>query len=447
MKKAAGSVLQILKGIFFIGFGVQILLGAAWTCCNFTRLQEFSVSGGFLYQALRALAERAFVLLYVVQLALAGAVGYAWMGLCHRGSPFLRAWGTLCLLTFPMALQCHLAVSPYSLSGSLFLLELFFAVRAVREEDKTLWKTAGACACWMALTFLLPEYFLLGLVPVLLTALLKLPAWRKELRRLAGVLLLAAAFGGLMAGIRELAGGENPFSRENAALALFSRMGWPTIWNDAMACWTDDEIPGLSVQALQDTSNRAEDFWRVLKPLADEAFTADEAAAFFLKKASVGWILRPGQVLKQCVWDGLCYVASPVCLPAQLRGFGGATYSGRNYELMLQRTPRLSGTFMRYGCWWFTAALPMAVLAIPARRLASGRNAAVWDGQGVPVQAGRSGSLWGAWKAGFLCALSAAALALLYTMRGAGRMDYKCTVAVVLLWLAWMQGVMRKDEA
>lgn len=432
MKKAAGSVLQILKGIFFIGFGVQILLGAVWTCCNFTRLQEFSVSGGLLYQGLRALAERAFVLLYAVQLALAGAVGYAWMGLCHRGSPFLRAWGTLCLLTFPMALQCHLAVSPYSLSGSLFLLELFFAVRAVREEDKTLWKVAGECACWTALTFLLPEYFLLGLVPVLLTALLKLPAWRKDLRRLGGVLLLAAAFGGLMTGIRELAGGEeNPFSRENAALALFSRTGWPTIWHDAMACWADDEIPGLSVQAVQDTSNRAEDFWRVLKPLADEAFTADEAVDFFLQKASVGWILRPGQVLKQCVWDGLCYVASPVCLPAQLRGFGGASYSGRNYELMLRRTPRLSGTFMRYGCWWFTAALPLTVLSILARRLA----------------AGRSGSLWGAWKARILCALSAAALALLYTMRGAGRMDYKCTVAAVLLWLAWMQGVVRKDEA
>lgn len=439
MKKAAGPVTQVIKGIFFIGFGVQILLGVIWMCCNVTRLQEFSVSGGFLYEGMRTLMGRAFVLFYAVQLALAGAVAYEWMGLCHGSSRFLRMGGTLCLLTFPMALQCHLAVSPYSLSSSLFLLELSFAVRALREEDGTLWKIAKGCACWMALTFLLPEYFLLGLVPVLMTTLLKLPNLLKDLRRLGGVLLLTAAFGGMIAGMQELSGmEESPFSRENIALSIFSRMGWPTIWHDAMAYWMDDEIPGLSVQVLQDASNRAEDFWRVVKPLVDEALTADEAAAFFLKKASVGWIVRRGQVLKQCGWDGLSYLLSPMCLPAQLRGYGGETYSGRNYERMLQYTPRLSGTFMRYGCWWFTAALPLAVLAFLSRRLAFGRTASVQDG--------RSASRRGELKAWILCALSSAVLAASYTLRGAGRMDYKCTIAVILLWMVWVQGAMGKDE-
>lgn len=429
MKKAAGSVLEIIKGILFIGFGIQIILGIVWMCFNFARLQEFSVSGGPLYQGIRALTGNAFVILYGIQLVLAGAVGYLFTGRCHGGSRFSRAWGSFCLLTLPMAMQCHLAVSPYSLSSSLFLLELFFAVGVLRGKGSVLSEVAKECACWMALTLILPEYLLLGLFPILLTVLLKLPALLKNLRYLGGIVLLTAAFGGMIAGIQELSGmEERPFSRVNIACCLFSRTGWPTIWNDAMACWVDDEIPGVSVRMLQDMSNRAEDFRRILKPLAEEAFTEDEAAAFFLKKASVGWILRPGQVIKQCGWDVLCYGFSPICLPAQLTGWGGASYSGRNYELMLQRAPRLTGAYMRYGCRWFTAALPLSILAALAGRLAALRNASGTE----------------RWKIWSLCMLSAAALAVGYTMRGAGMMDYKCTIATVLLWVVWMQGQMER---
>lgn len=431
MKKAAEHILEIIKGVLFIGFGIQIILGIVWMCFNFTHLQKFSVSGGLLYQGVRALTGKAYVLLYAVQLALAGAVGYAFTGRCHGGNRFFRIWGSLCLLTLPMAMQCHLAISPYSMSSSLFLLELSFAVKVLREEGGTLSGIAKECACWMALTLILPEYLLLGLFPVLLTVLLKLPAFLKNLRCLGGIVLLTAAFGGMIAGIQELSGmEEHPFSRENIAFCLFSRTGWPTIWHDATVYWTDDEIPGVSVQMLQDMSNRAEDFRRILKPLAEKAFTEDESVAFFLKKASVGWILRPGQVIKQCGWDGLCYGFSPICLPAQLTGWGGASYSGRNYELMLQRTPRLTGTYMRYGCWWFAAALLLSALAALVGRLA-GRQSAFGAER---------------WKVWGLFMISAAALAAVYTMRGAGMMDYKCTIAAVLLWMIWMQGLMRKGE-
>lgn len=431
MKKAAGAVLEIIKGILFVGFGIQIILGMVWMCFNFTRLQEFSVSGGPLYQGIRTLTGNAFVFLYGIQLVLAGAVGYLFIGRCHGGSRFFRAWGSLCLLTLPMAMQCHLAVSPYSLGCSLFLLELFFAVGVLQEKGSVLSEVAKECACWMALTLILPEYLLLGLLPILLTVLLKLPALLKNLRYLGRIVLLATAFGGMIAGIQEFSGMEERlFSRVNIAFCLFSRTGWPTIWNDASVFWTDDEIPGVSVRMLQDMSNRAEDFRRILKPLAEEAFTEDEAAAFFLKKASAGWILRPRQVIKQCGWDALCYEFSPICLPVQLTGWGGASYSGRNYELMLQRTPRLTGAYMRYGCWWFTAALPLSILAALAARLAALRNASGTERLKI-------------WS---LCMLSAAALAVGYTMRGAGMMDYKCTIATVLLWVVWMQGQMRKDD-
>lgn len=53
-----------------------------------------------------------------------------------------------------------------------------------------------------------------------------------------------------------------------------------------------------------------------------------------------------------------------------------------------------------------------------------------------------------------VCLVSAGVTTVAYTFRGSGVMDYKCTVAVNLLWLAWvvcaaagsMTGKLREDE-
>ena len=49
---------KIIRGIIFIGFSVQILLGLAWMACNFSSVQDFAeVSTGIYGGAVRLLGK------------------------------------------------------------------------------------------------------------------------------------------------------------------------------------------------------------------------------------------------------------------------------------------------------------------------------------------------------------------------------------------------------
>ena len=65
---------KIIRGIIFIGFSVQILLGLAWMACNFSSVQDFAeVSTGISGGAVRLLGK-AYPVMYVLQLLAAAAV-------------------------------------------------------------------------------------------------------------------------------------------------------------------------------------------------------------------------------------------------------------------------------------------------------------------------------------------------------------------------------------
>ncbi|MGN0403288.1 MAG: hypothetical protein ACI4HQ_13665 [Acetatifactor sp.] len=428
MKKTAGYVSGLLKTILFIGFSIQIVLGIVWMCLNITCLQTFSVSGGPLYTVLARIGDSAYPVLYLLQLAAAAGADFYFMKQWCGDRKFLNIWGMLCLLTFPFVLQCHLAVAPFSLTCSLFLLELTFTIRYIRRTEVILSDVVCACVCWALLTLLRPEYILLGAVPVLLMLLLRLIAREKNKMGLCRSALIIAAFWGMTWGVLSLSGQERVYSRENIAFCMFSRSVWPTLWQDALVLWQNNELPGITTEILQQAAGQAEDLRRVVKPLVEEALTVDEAVKFYYVKASAGWVLRREALLKQCAKDFAYYVLSPAFLPMQLEGKGGDTYSGRNYEVMLYSYPELTGNYVYYGCWWFMTALVLTVILAAATRLAGGKET---EREHL--------------KPWMLCALSVMLLALAYTMRGAGMMDYKCTCVVILLWQSWSLALMGKE--
>ena len=429
MKKIAAELAVILKGILFTGFSIQTIMGIVWMCFNFIHLQDFGEPEGILYPVLRNALGGAYPLLYLGQLCAAFFAAHFFLQSLYPAKGFLSVWRDFVLLTFPLALQCHLALSPYSLVSSFVLVEASLAIRLCRDRevfDVRLFAAEGLC--WLMLTLLLPEYLALGGVLFLLTGAVGAAGMfrRHQKQSLGSLLVVCAACLGIVLGCVSLSERwENPFRREELAVSLFSRFAWQNMWND-MGQWPPEVQEALGEQTAE-VSRYADNVRLIMKPVMDENFEAERKVQYYLRMAEIGWRMHSSVVIRQIGWDALGYGVTPLILPLQLEGRAYDAYSGRNYELMMSHTPILTSRYVRYSCWWFGCMLAVAALLWIAGRSA-GRKA-----ERCPGPAGV-----------LLCIFTLGWIVVWYTMRGAGLMDYKCTVAVNLFWVAAALTVMRR---
>ena len=377
--------------MIFIGFSIQIILGLVWAGCNFFWVQDFtwrnldrSEPESAIYGLYSFLGHWPPAL-YLLQLGLAFYAGYRFLDRNAAGGFSMDArrrrafslWGSLALLTFPFALQCHLSILPYSAMGSLFLLMLSFLLDALTppkgRKRKGTWRALAVAAACGAL---------------------------------AAVLALEAG-----ADEREAIWGRGP----EAAMA--SRMAWPSLWNDRIY-WPEELRGLLSDEEIWEVVYRPGNMESALE-LIEERAGKEEAGKRYAELAETAWQNRRPVILRQLGWDFLGYTVTPLIFPLQMEGRSYDSYSGRNYAAMREHAPLLTRRYVEYGCWWFKCVLALAAVSSSVRLL---EGSADWRR---------------ALAAGGICAFAGAAWAFLYTMRGAGLMDYRCTVAVCQLWLIW----------
>ena len=421
MKKIAAELAVILKGILFTGFSIQTVMGIVWMCFNFIHLQDFGEPEGILYPVLRNASGGAYPLLYLVQLCAAFFAAHFFLQSLYPAKGFLSVWRDFVLLTFPLAMQCHLALSPYSLASSFVLIAVSLAIRLCgNRESFSMRLFAAEGLCWLMLTLLLPEYLVLGGGLFLLTGVIGAVGMLRRHRKqsLCTLLVVCAACFGIVSGSVSLSERwENPFRQEELAVSVFSRFAWQNMWND-MGQWPQEVPEALGEQVLE-ISRYADNVRLIMKPIMDETFETEKKVQHYLGMAETGWRLHASVVIRQIGWDVLGYGVTPLILPLQLQGRAYDAYSGRNYELMMSHTPVLTSRYVRYSCWWFRWMLAVAALLWIAGRLAG------WHAESRPGFAGI-----------LLCVLTLGLIVVWYTMRGAGVMDYKCTVAVNLFWMA-----------
>lgn len=429
MKKVAAELAVILKGILFTGFSIQTVMGIVWMCFNFIHLQDFGEPEGILYPVLRNALGGAYPLLYLVQLCAAFFATHFFLQSLYPAKGFISVWRDFVLLTFPMALQCHLALSPYSLISSLVLLAVSCAINLCRNREFfSIRFFVAEGLCWLGLTLLLPEYLVLGGVLFLLTGAVGAVRMlrSRQRQRLGGVLVVCAACCGILCGSVSLSGRwDNPFRREELALSAFSRFAWQNMWND-LGEWPQEVSQALGEHTLE-ISGYADNVRLVMKPAMDEAFGKEEKIGYYLRMAETGWRRHASVIIRQIGWDALGYSVTPLILPLQLQGRAYDAYSGRNYELMMIYTPKLTSRYVRYSCWWFGWMLAVTALLWLVGRFADRRTEKHGELPGV-----------------LLCVLALGLIVAWYTMRGAGVMDYKCTVAVNLAWIAAALTVMQR---
>ncbi len=428
MKKAAEGLCGLLKRMLFAGFSVQIALGLAWLCTNFIEIQQFGQPGGFLYPLLLKLFGKVPQVLFLLQLSLAVFANYELLRPALPSGKFLRIWSVLALTAFPMALQCHLALLPYSFVSSLFCLELCCCRRVIScSEGIELKALAGAGGCWFLLTLLLAEYSLLGLIPAAVSVLVCLPRLWKDLRRLFYSVLLLAAVGGIVCCVGSMTRPKEQYER-TFWFSMASRMAWPTIWQDHGG-WSGELREVLPDAVCWEVSSSPENMERILQPAVETKAGREKAQEYYREMAQRAWQLRKSRIVRQIAGDMLVYAAPQSVLQFQLKGGGYDSYSGRNYEIMGMERPVLTGCYVEYSCWWFAAMMGIAALFAVAY-FAAGEKTDRRTNRGFPA----------------VYAVSAAALLLYYVMRGSGTADYKCMLAVSAVWTVLPLGCIGKGK-
>lgn len=427
MKKAAGELCILLKGMLLAGFSIQIILGLAWMCANFIEIQQFDGPQGFLYPVFLRIFGRTPQILFLLQLCLAGFAGYM---LLKPILPKKRLWDVWCVLAFmtmPMAVQCHLALLPYSFVSSLFLLELSCCRESMKNGSKLgIRALAGAGVCWVGLALLLSEYCWLGLLPPTVTLLVQLPRFCRNLKKVAYSVLLLAAFGGIVAGAVSLTKTEDRYER-TFWFSMASRMTWPTIWQDS-ACWSPELREILPEATVLQISYVPDNMERILQPALETAVGQAQAQEYYREMAEFSWWIRKSRIARQMGWDLLIHAVPQAVLQQQLEGVGYDSRSGMNYYVMGMKHPVLTKRYVSYYCWWFWTALGITLLFLAALK-AGGRKLLTKDlvlRQTVYV-------------------VSGGGLLSYYVMRGSGIADYKCTLAVSALWVLPAIFCIRKD--
>lgn len=386
---------SVIKKILFIGFSIQIVLGLIWLYRNFGQVQDFGEPDSALYGCLYALTGKNHSVMYLLQLAAAFLAGNCLLG--RLGMPpvwrnvsggLLTTWRGLVLLTYPFALQCHLAIQPYSFMSSLFLALLSLLPGGFGRRQK---ESSGA------------------------------GAWKKRIGCLVGAAVCAGLII-LLSGAADRDKREEPGRSFEAALA--SRFAWPTIWNDRE--YWPEELRQMTEGVLWETAYFPNNM-KILQARLEESVGKEEAKAYNLQIAKTGWELHSSTVIRQIGWDVLGYMFTPLVFQWQLKGNAYDSYTGRNYEIMRDHEPVLTRYYVDYACWWFGWMLLLALVLTGIRLLRTKERD--WRGSLIYL----------------ICCLAAAgAWAVLLAMRGAGRMDYRQTIAFNELWLVWALLLMKQ---
>lgn len=474
VKKMNRHIRAVISGIIMIGLSIQIALGLLWMGCNFGSFQKFGDSlfyievsksllcdeyTGALYPVLLLLARGIEDLLsipypyvmHLLQVAAAVCAGYFFMGALGEEKRGVRIYGSLALLTVPMAMQCHLALLPHSLTFSALLLELGYAVGAVKRAEPVQGKIlARASACWLVSALLIPDYLYLGAVPVVVLWIYD--AWKYRRQKGKGIfrhLLLIGAFAGMIAGTNMLIQEPGSYGRPEKTVeaALFRRFAWGSLeesWDE----WPEDMKEICPYSDMLEITYYAENMERLLQPKLESELGTARAHELYRELRQYAWDNNAQEILHQIVWDAAGYTLPSLTLRMFLQGRGYDSYAGRNYEIMKEQAPRLTKYYVDYSGWWLVVGIVLsavsAVLAwlsegsVSRRSFFAGTVSAEKDFSGKVFMKRRS------LISALLCIITAGVSVLWYTFQGAGVWDYKNVLLSGALWVVWMVVEMRR---
>ena len=462
MDEGTTKATKVMARVMMIGFGVQIILGAAWACLQFPHLQEFGETRfllkvqeslvcdeyvGILYPILlRIVLGIAKVIpipyqcyLYALQLAFATWSARFFLKSFPRfgrmGKAF-QCWAVLGMVTIPFAMQCHMAVLPNSLAGSLFLTHAGLAVRGFlswnapsgEKDERPALRIALMGACWLGEELLLPQWRILGGVLTagygiaeILHCKVGKDETKKELQKMIRIVVVTAVLLGMIPQISRLTTTKGAYGRmgDSPEAAAMRRYAWDD-FGELFKYWPEELKTALTQEEIALCNEYPEQKLWILGQKIDGVYGREKAREIYQAVADAGRKVRAKRNLKEMVRDAAGYAFTPIAQVILMDGKGQKSYSASNYEIMRMHFPRLTSLYVRYGGWLFAFAACICLILFVGSLLKM-------DGKQRFRHLGN----------GLVFLVFGAFLILFYVLRGGGIMDPKNVLSVTLLWAAW----------
>lgn len=397
MQKILKMLLEIIGGVLFVGFTLQIILGILWMFANIKSI---------------------YSLISLVWVGIAFWAAFKMVHVFFKCNIYLRVWGSLVITSFPFAMQIHMQDWRLSVLCSCLMLGLSFVLET---------KLCFLIPCGIAI-ILAPEY---GFFSALLAICYLISAGRKDHPGSKKIIFRALGLCGIIVlcqlssiGIRNIPVVEEKLLIDDSGVAdsineaLLRRFMWPEVQQN-YGVWPEAAKKAVKYEKAVEYNKYPATFAAKLIKNLNKKNEAGDVNAICRELAYISIRNNTSGILHDIFRDAAGYGLSPCVVLRQLDGRSGESYTGINYDSMREKSPELTSFYIRYSCYWFVFALAFTVLC---RALRAG------DRRGI----NKSRLIYSV----LLCSVMVA----FYTLQGAGIMDYRRTVFVTAMWLVFMTG-------
>ena len=458
MERFGQHIRRIVYGILCIGMSVQIVLGLCWVVLNIGHFQEFGDSlhyieisktfvcdeyFGILYPLFIWIVMKIqiftfipyYCILYIVQLVTAFYASYSFLLGCRIIQPFTikkisfkGVWGCLCVLTIPMLMQCHLAVLPHSLTVSLFLILISMVLKILNNPKEMYAKSIiKMVPFWLAMSLLMPEYKLLAGVPIFFAVIyVATKIWKSNKDRVRFHAIAFIVSLGLILAISSLTQTPGSYGRmkKTCVSTAVSRFVWPWFYlNYNFWPWDVKEV--MDVDASRNISWHPDNVINEFGPLLENHYGIEKAQELYLEMIKIASNIHTKDIVIAMGRDALSYSAPPIMFMKSLADGGYESYFGRNYEIMKAQRPGLTKEYIHFSNWWFVAGIVLSVIL-----LLCSRQKIKWKQPIITT----------------FVLLTACVIIAYYTLSGAGIMDYKNSIFIMMLWYGWMLKIIKENS-
>lgn len=439
-KRVGNGFLAVVKRLFLVLMGIQILWGLIWLVLNFGREPGFYETGLYLKAAEEGLIDEYMGVLYPLLIFLAkwgerllGLPYYMFMYVLQLLSAFwsvqhflkriitgkmVRVWMSGYLLTFPMLLQLHLAILPYSLVCSLFLCLISEGLDYWREKKNISGKALiKLCGLWLLGFSILPEYgWFMGIFTggLFLYCMLGSKKWR--LRLLMAFVSTILCFG-VITNTAQTPGALGRIQKSMGAAAL-QRFVWPDFVVNSFF-WEEKVTETVAYEDLLYTAQFPEAVIYEFGPLLEEAYGVKEAEAIYLRMAKTNLELNTKQVLVRILKDFGRNLCPPVALQELLKDTDRSA-SSWNYGRLQEHSLIVSKYYFRFAMIGWNLMCPIGILLLCGKYSRKGF-----------LSAKKS---WRSFMEKSLLIISGLAIVVWYTM-SSGMQDYKKMMVISFFWL------------